>query len=408
MDIYRYDDAVECLYRALAEDPDHARAHALLAICLLEQGSNDKALSEARRAIQLDAEAAFNFYVLGWIHARRGRLNDSRRVLDEGLRLDPTYVDLHELKSDVHLGLRQLESALESAREGLSYEPRHLGCLNRYARALQRLGRSREAHEILSDALSLDPSDAETHSNLGQVLISLGRPEDARAHLREALRIDPTRHITRKRFAETMRLHSVSSRRLRSLLTRIDAFTEEDPAARFVAGAVLVLLLVGASQFPGAHIVLIPVILVVAPIASLLLFARPVMNFVLRNDPLTQVSLTWIERAAALCVPIAGTWTLTVVLAAFMFGLASTIVVPALSVLGCVGLGAVHWSRDELDLGRGPLPWVVLAAVVWVGIVVAQCLGWLASVKGMAIGHILFAVSSVGIAVSLASESDEE
>src|SRR5579862_5261145 len=67
----RYDLAERELRDALAADPDHALAHALLAVCHLEQDQLDDATREAKAALGLEPDLAYASYVLGLVLHRR-------------------------------------------------------------------------------------------------------------------------------------------------------------------------------------------------------------------------------------------------------------------------------------------------------------------------------------------------
>src|SRR4029077_11267359 len=63
----RYDLAEAELRQALAEDPNDAYAHALLAMCLAEREEFPDATAEARQAIHLEPDSPFTHYVLAQV-----------------------------------------------------------------------------------------------------------------------------------------------------------------------------------------------------------------------------------------------------------------------------------------------------------------------------------------------------
>src|SRR3982750_3819735 len=62
----RHDMAAAEFRRVLAEDPDYAPAHALLALCLGRTDQKEEALREADEAVRLAPDMAFCHFVRGY------------------------------------------------------------------------------------------------------------------------------------------------------------------------------------------------------------------------------------------------------------------------------------------------------------------------------------------------------
>ncbi len=201
----RYDLAEKELRRLLAQEPDNAQAHALLALSLAEQDRLSEADRAARQAIQLAPDEAFCHYTLGLVKTRNDDLRGARQAVEQALRLDPEESDYHGLRALIYLRAQRWQEALDAANEGLKHDPTHQGCLNHRAMALVKLNRPEEAHQTIGRALQKDPENEHTHANLGWALLHQGQYRQALEHFSEALRLDPNFEYARQGLVEALK-----------------------------------------------------------------------------------------------------------------------------------------------------------------------------------------------------------
>jgi tetratricopeptide (TPR) repeat protein len=207
-DLRRYAEAQTELHKVLAQDPNRADAHAMLALALLareEAGGQpparlDEALREARRAIGLrpDGELGYQALAMACLAARKP--DDALRAAGELLRLDPQSPPGWLLTSAGWLQKREWQKALQAAEGGLRLDPQSVGLLNNRSYALIMLGRAQEAAQSSAAALALDPQSDSAHTNRGWLAILRADPAAALAHFREALRLDPLNEAARQGF----------------------------------------------------------------------------------------------------------------------------------------------------------------------------------------------------------------
>src|SRR5262245_60945211 len=81
--------AVELLRNALSIDPDHAGAHAVLAIALIQQKRIHAALAEAQMALTLEPENPYSHAALGKALFANRKLSLAEKHLDQALALAP-------------------------------------------------------------------------------------------------------------------------------------------------------------------------------------------------------------------------------------------------------------------------------------------------------------------------------
>ncbi len=201
----RYDLAEQELRRLLAQDPEDAQAHALLACSLAEQNKLQEAESSARDAIQLAPDNAYCHYIMGWIKVQEDDLPSARRAVEEAIRLDPECSDYHGLRAAIYLGAQRWQEALDAANEGLRHDPTHQNCLNHRAMALVKLNRPEEAQQTIGRALQENPENEHTHANLGWAYLHQGQHQKALEHFSEALRLDPNFDYARQGLVEALK-----------------------------------------------------------------------------------------------------------------------------------------------------------------------------------------------------------
>ncbi len=228
-ELRQYPQAEEQFRKTLARTPQHAAAHAYLALSLLAQhrpanpqtDQLREALSEARKAAAAAPDQAFVFYVLAWASLMNDRENEALEAAKTGMRLDPEDAWGYLIHSSVYINRSEWENALRSAEAGLRLDPQHVGLLNKRSYALIMLERMDEAEGALMTALALDPNSDTAHAHRGWLALHKNDRSAALMHFREALRLDPQSEAARKGFLSAMKARNP----LYNLLLRYSLFT---------------------------------------------------------------------------------------------------------------------------------------------------------------------------------------
>lgn len=184
--------AIDLLRRALALDPDHARAHAMLALALLGAKRLPGAELEARLALGLDGNDAFCHYAIAAVLRAQRKLGEAWEHCEVALQADSTDVDVYVLAA----GVRALRGEPSEARallsQGLALEPAHAGALTQLARLELDAHRYEEAERYIDEALRAKPDDADVHVVAGYIDLVRGDAAGAEEHARFALNQDAT------------------------------------------------------------------------------------------------------------------------------------------------------------------------------------------------------------------------
>jgi len=176
----RLEEAEDLARGVLAEDPDHARAHVVLAIVLSENNRLDDALRLARRAVRLRERDEWAWHVLGSLLERRGDLEAAAECYRKAIHINPRWWDAW-----LRLGaLRERDSD----REG--------------------------AHRCYEAAVKAKPSEWRVHRRLAGFLVRRGRPQEALPHFQRAWELDQTQpgaayllartHVRLRRYADAV------------------------------------------------------------------------------------------------------------------------------------------------------------------------------------------------------------
>jgi tetratricopeptide (TPR) repeat protein len=183
--------AVICLHKALAIDPDNARAHNTLGIALQQMGKADAALPHHRRAVALSPGMAEAHASLGSASRMLGRLEEAVGHYRDALSIKPGYSIAHNDIAGVLHMLGRSGDAIPHYQQVLSAQPEDAKAHYNLANALTQLGRPAEAIPHYTKALEIRPGFAAARNNLGNVLQTLGRHDEAVAHYEAAVASNP-------------------------------------------------------------------------------------------------------------------------------------------------------------------------------------------------------------------------
>ncbi len=164
----------------------HAYGFAILAGLTPPSEGWPKAEEAARRAIALDSTSASAYLILGGIEmAWRWNLPLARRLIDQGLALDPTDPEAHVVRAAWFRWRGELDSALAEARTAHELDPLNAAFSERVARHLYFLRSYPEAEAMYRRNLRDYPARG-PYGDLAAVYRAEGRSRDALDAMRNA------------------------------------------------------------------------------------------------------------------------------------------------------------------------------------------------------------------------------
>jgi tetratricopeptide (TPR) repeat protein len=176
----RFDEAIVQFRRVIGINPKSAVAYNNLGLVLgekaLPDGSQDDAIAQLNRAIELDRHAALPHYNLGRSFVRQAKLDDAITEFRHAIALDPKYVPTY-----VELGW-----------------------------VLYHQNKTDDAIAEYHRAIEIDPKNASAHDDLGLAYASQGKTDDAIAEYRRAIELVPNYRNARDHLEKALEAKSAA------------------------------------------------------------------------------------------------------------------------------------------------------------------------------------------------------
>ncbi|OYV71168.1 MAG: hypothetical protein B7Z74_07275 [Deltaproteobacteria bacterium 21-66-5] len=160
--------------KAVALQPDYAKAYCNLGNALREQDRFDEAIAALERAIALKADFAEAHSNLGAALRDAGRYDEAVAACRQALALRPKFPEAwSNLGSALHdAGLE--DEAVEAYRQAIALKPDFAEAYTNLGTVLKDMGRLDGAVEAARRAVALKPDSPEAHYNLAFVLLRSG------------------------------------------------------------------------------------------------------------------------------------------------------------------------------------------------------------------------------------------
>ena len=183
--------AMESLRQHLSEDPDHAGAHALLAITLYEQRRLHAAEHEAGLAAALDPESGYARYAMGLIQMGKRQFKHAEELFQEALALGMDEPPVCRALAGLYQLTGRDDKVLPILQQALDRDPQDASTLTQIGQFKLAKGDLNEAARLALEALQADAENAGAIVLLGNCLLRRNQVEEAREHAILALRFDP-------------------------------------------------------------------------------------------------------------------------------------------------------------------------------------------------------------------------
>ncbi|AFY95679.1 tetratricopeptide repeat protein [Chamaesiphon minutus] len=137
----RFERSEQEIRKHLSENPDDARAHTMLAMCLFDLSRHDEAIESAKKAIELVPENPYPYWVLGFLYIRLQQLDPAEEYLSEAIELNPECPDFYASLSELYWlrgcshnlthekRKKFLEKGVEASRKSLAINPEHISSI---------------------------------------------------------------------------------------------------------------------------------------------------------------------------------------------------------------------------------------------------------------------------------------
>jgi eukaryotic-like serine/threonine-protein kinase len=192
--------AVIHLTRAIELDPTYAPAHAALADCYNQFGTQlvgtgsprefrPRAAAAAIRALQIDPYSAEAHAALAYVRHYEWQWAEAERGFRRAIELNPSYPYAHLWYANLLMSRRRLDEALEQVNLARELDPFSLIVNSNVGWVLTIAGRNAEAIAQLRRTLALDSTYVQAHTRLIDPLEALGRFDEARREAEIVVRL---------------------------------------------------------------------------------------------------------------------------------------------------------------------------------------------------------------------------
>ena len=191
----RQDRRIDELIRALEEKvqvTNTPQDWVELGLCLLKAQRYEEALPCLDKALALDPEANPAWTAKGVALGALQRYEEALPYLDKALALDPEFSLAWTTKGLALHSLQRHEEALPCLDKALALDPESGLAWSTKGATLHNLRRDQEALRCYAEALSIDPNDAPASFELAEVYFALNRWQDGFSALDKALSLDQT------------------------------------------------------------------------------------------------------------------------------------------------------------------------------------------------------------------------
>jgi serine/threonine-protein kinase len=192
--------AVADFTQAIALDPTYAPAHAALADCYNQFGTQmvgtgsprdfrPQAAAAAVQALQIDPYSAEAHAALGYVRHYDWQWAEAEREFRRAIELNPSYPLAHLWYANLLMSRRRLDDALREVKLAQDLDPFSLVVNTNVAWVLQVAGRHSEALSQLRQTLALDSTYVQAHMRLSGELEHSGQFAAARREAETVMRL---------------------------------------------------------------------------------------------------------------------------------------------------------------------------------------------------------------------------
>lgn len=173
------DTAIDQCKKLLADDPNEAYYHGLLALCLLSKKRLFAAEYEVQLALNNNPEIPFLYNTLARIYLLKNKTIQALEYCDESLRIDPHYTDSILLKSDIYLIMNQPKKALQYISNAAQIDPDNIDVELAYGEYYYQTGNFKKALFHAHNVMEKDPQNFDCNILMGQLKLKSGDVKEA-------------------------------------------------------------------------------------------------------------------------------------------------------------------------------------------------------------------------------------
>ena len=200
-----FEQALEQLNAALAENPELAAGHFLKGLIYLRRAEFPAARDELRLAVRLDATEVDPWLTLAFVHWELEEFEQGLAAVEGALRADPQQGQAYWLRGGLLSSQGQSAEAIAAYRQAVQINPRLSIAWLKLAPLLLKTGATEEAIQHVILAQRLEPTNPNSRMALGDLLRHLGRHQEAIKEYKAAADLRPLHGAPQSKLGETYR-----------------------------------------------------------------------------------------------------------------------------------------------------------------------------------------------------------
>ena len=166
--------------------PDSAASFLLTARMLFRQELETAALEYSQKAILLDPKLPLAHFLAGEIHLFKSEVAPAISEFQQELALNPGHALTYYKLADAYSRVQRFDDSERLLQRSIWLDPTSTGPYILMGKVLQKKGEPELAARALERAASMDPNNSITHHLLGQTYRDLGKNEEAERELKLA------------------------------------------------------------------------------------------------------------------------------------------------------------------------------------------------------------------------------
>jgi tetratricopeptide (TPR) repeat protein len=189
--LYRFDEALADLSRAVSVKPGHLTAIVRRATCLRMLERYDEALADLNYALELEPDGSVALRERGLVYFSKSRYLDALADFDRAIEIDARDEQAFIVRGIMYLELGSYDKALADCDRAMQLSPNNSGFIS--MRGLVRM-EAKHTEDALADferAVELDSNSANPLAFRGLANLMMGHYEEALADLNQATERDP-------------------------------------------------------------------------------------------------------------------------------------------------------------------------------------------------------------------------
>jgi len=198
LDPKNFQTAIDYFDQSLKKDPNFALAYTGLADASLRMYSakkeaswTEKALTAARRAVELNDKLPEAHMTLGTVYRTTGQNNQAITELKRGLELAPNSDEAYRRLGNAYAAVGQKELAIEALAKAGELNPYYWANPNSLGQAYLSFGDNERALKEFQKVVQLEPENYSGYTNIGACYSQMGRYEDSIGAYQKALQLHP-------------------------------------------------------------------------------------------------------------------------------------------------------------------------------------------------------------------------